>query len=376
MISAIAVYGSVLGASDRAAIAADHASYFNTKTPAAATTGFKGASGLRFIASSYVDAGANLLFERTQPFTIFAAIQATGRPAMATSGAMLIFCNVGGTPFPGYELWIDYTGNLRTRIINNQPGLNCIDKVGSLPIIDANYHVIGLTYDGSSTAAGTKLFVDGVKDPNVRVITDALSGSTIGTSIRLGNQSGFDSTFYWRGALDEIQVHNVERSESYMAAHMTARTYPDVPDANIVGYWKFDDGSGTSAADASLSGFTGTLTGSPVWLSAAPPISPLQTLAWDTSDADVDPFFYEWWRKKQEEVLSPFAEEIEEQAEPAEATVAEAVKQIGNVQTFNQLDERSALIRADLLETVRELRAEFLRMKEDEDDVETILMLL
>lgn len=99
-------------------------------------------------------------------------------------------------------------------------------------------------------------------------------------------------------------------------------------------------------------------------------------MAWDTSDADVDPFFYEWWRKKQEEVLSPFAEEIEEQAEPAEATVAEAVKQIGNVQTFNQLDERSALIRADLLETVRELRAEFLRMKEDEDDVETILMLL
>ena len=99
----------------------------------------------------------------------------------------------------------------------------------------------------------------------------------------------------------------------------------------------------------------------------APPNS-----AWDTSDAD--PFFYDWWRKKQEEVLSPFAEEIAEQAAPA---VVEVVKQIGDVQTFTQLEDRTSAVRADLLGIVRDLRAEFLKMKqEEEDDVETLLLLL
>jgi hypothetical protein len=36
-------------------------------------------------------------------------------------------------------------------------------------------------------------------------------------------------------------------------------------DANLVGYWKFDDGGGSTAADASVNGNTGTLINGPVW---------------------------------------------------------------------------------------------------------------
>lgn len=268
LISEIALYSRALSAGERAAIAADHVSYYGVKNPVAPAAAFKGASGLKFIASSYVNTGATLLYERTQPFTILAAVYLTGRPNIALNGAMLIFCNVGGSPFPGYELWYDWTGNLRSRIIHDQPGLNSIDVVGSLSSIDAGWHVVGMTYAGNALASGVKFFIDGVKDQNTRAITDNLTGSSIGTSGRIGNQAGFESTFYMRGAVDELQIHNVERSEAYMAAHMAAATYPTLPDANIQGYWKFDEGSGTSAADSSTNGFAGTLTGSPVWLSA------------------------------------------------------------------------------------------------------------
>ncbi|MBI2891215.1 MAG: LamG domain-containing protein, partial [Nitrospirae bacterium] len=41
----------------------------------------------------------------------------------------------------------------------------------------------------------------------------------------------------------------------------------------VVGYWKLDDGSGTSAADASGNGYTGTLTNGPTWSATVPSVS-------------------------------------------------------------------------------------------------------
>jgi hypothetical protein len=43
----------------------------------------------------------------------------------------------------------------------------------------------------------------------------------------------------------------------------------NVPTTNgLVGWWKFDDGSGTSAVDSSGNGNTGTLVNSPAWTTA------------------------------------------------------------------------------------------------------------
>ena len=38
----------------------------------------------------------------------------------------------------------------------------------------------------------------------------------------------------------------------------------------LVGYWKFDEGSGTSAADSSGTGNTGTLNNTPTWSTDVP----------------------------------------------------------------------------------------------------------
>ena len=41
----------------------------------------------------------------------------------------------------------------------------------------------------------------------------------------------------------------------------------DANDPNLVGFWELDDGSGSTAADSSVNGYTGTLMGEPNWVS-------------------------------------------------------------------------------------------------------------
>ena len=40
--------------------------------------------------------------------------------------------------------------------------------------------------------------------------------------------------------------------------------------ANLIGYWKFDEGSGTTALDSSMTGNTGELVNAPTWSTDVP----------------------------------------------------------------------------------------------------------
>ena len=50
-----------------------------------------------------------------------------------------------------------------------------------------------------------------------------------------------------------------------LAVGMVQTSLGDVLDPNLVGWWKFDEGSGTVAADSSGQGRDGTLLFDPVW---------------------------------------------------------------------------------------------------------------
>jgi len=44
--------------------------------------------------------------------------------------------------------------------------------------------------------------------------------------------------------------------------------------SGLVGWWKFNEGTGTTASDSSGSGYNGTFTGAPTWATTAPTGSP------------------------------------------------------------------------------------------------------
>lgn len=85
----------------------------------------------------------------------------------------------------------------------------------------------------------------------------------------------------WACGLDEVAIYDTEKDASWVSGVYNGRTtYDHTGASNLVGYWKFNEGSGTVAKDSSGNGNNGTLTndsigndggaafasGTPVWI--------------------------------------------------------------------------------------------------------------
>ncbi len=112
----------------------------------------------------------------------------------------------------------------------------------------------------------TRLYVNGVlQDQNPATISLPLQ--QLGSDPRFGD--------YFKGMLDEVRVWNVARSQAQIQANLN-RTL-SLPQANLLAYWRFDEGSGANAFDSGGSGHTGVLVGGPVWVNSTVPFLPVIT---------------------------------------------------------------------------------------------------
>lgn len=118
------------------------------------------------------------------------------------------------------------------------------------------YHVAG-TYDGTTM----RLFVNGAQ-----VATKATTGNIDTLANPLYIATVDRSGDYFAGTIDEVRVSNVVR---YTGAFTIAPT-PFAPDAGTRGLWHFDERSGSTVADASGNGNTGTLMNNPAWTADTP----------------------------------------------------------------------------------------------------------
>ncbi|MBN1900300.1 choice-of-anchor D domain-containing protein, partial [Candidatus Sumerlaeota bacterium] len=110
---------------------------------------------------------------------------------------------------------------------------------------------------------------------------------------------GFQSSQAYIGLLDEMRLWNRVRSKEEIQFDMYRRLNGD--ETGLVGYWKFDEGSGSTAHDSTVSGNDGTLSGLPDWVPDASPIYIDYTIDENTDttitlcgeDPD-DDFLYSW----------------------------------------------------------------------------------
>ncbi len=120
------------------------------------------------------------------------------------------------------------------------------------------HHVAGTL----GAASGMKLYVDGVSVASAA--TPTTSNFTFDTNFRLGyGHTDFNSALvYFGGALDEVRLWSVERTEAEIVANYKGTIAPAT--AGLQGYWKLDEtGAATIAKDAVPNGHDGTLVNFP-----------------------------------------------------------------------------------------------------------------
>ena len=259
VISECWIYASALSVANVNAIDAAQVGYWGDWKFA---TPFGGsAAWVQLSANDKVDCGNILQFERTQSWTCFAAIQSWGLGTQP----QIIFTNVlSGAPYTGYEMFLDQiTGQLVVRIINTYTGIY-IDVIGTTNLIDAKQHFVAASYDGSSVAAGIRLYVDGQPE-TMTTRSDSLGSNTIvasGQKMCLGWQQPGGVTMY--GCLGRVQIDKVVRSASYILSY--ASSFPPIDPVNTGMCFPLNEGSGTTVHDITTNAYPATLNTASIWV--------------------------------------------------------------------------------------------------------------
>jgi len=120
------------------------------------------------------------------------------------------------------------------------------------------FHVVG-TYDGTTLV----IYINGI---NVASQYSPGSISTSPYSFAIGNIRGTTDYpgIYFPGLIDEVRVYNRDLSASEVSRLYTsgATKMFAAPKNGLVGYWSFEEGTGTKVGDFSNQGNTGTWYGS------------------------------------------------------------------------------------------------------------------
>jgi len=219
--------------------------------------------GLGGSSTNYADLGNVLDYEYTQAWSCGVTFR---RNFVASKYADILFTNVtANAPYPGYEFFI--LGNvLCVRIINSTSAPHYIEVVGSTNVLDGQIHRAWATYDGSGTAAGVKIYLDGALETLV-VNVNNLAGNSIvaaGQSWRIINQQAAD--WYLNGRIKDLVLDSVVRNATYVGLNSNPSVAPNPDAGNRQLLLLFNERTGTVAADTSGNGYNATLSSASMWL--------------------------------------------------------------------------------------------------------------
>lgn len=139
----------------------------------------------------------------------------------------------------------------------------------------AEQHVLATTETGQidagvwdhlaiSNNAGTFLFyVNGVVQSTSILANNYATQGDKDTPVTLAKRQIAASPGYFDGKIDDVRFWNVARSGANILGNMRRELVGN--ETNLVGYWKLNDGTGTTALDATANNFDITLINTPTW---------------------------------------------------------------------------------------------------------------
>lgn len=125
------------------------------------------------------------------------------------------------------------------------------------------WHHVAATSDGRYT----RLYIDGTLSATddaggtFPIQYSVTNGLIFGAEASTGNTANGGS---FDGALDEIRIWNVMRTGTEIAAYKD--TLLSGSESGLIGYWRLDEGSGSSTGDLTANNNDGQFINSPVWI--------------------------------------------------------------------------------------------------------------
>ena len=167
----------------------------------------------KFDGEAVIELGDQAGFERTDAFTLAAWVNPANSPAC------VIAKNDDLNSMRGFDV-IVRKGKAIVHLIHKWNG-NAIEVVAQTPVRSGQWQHLGVTYDGSSRAAGVRIYFDGQPQP-IDIRHDSLNG-TIQTEqpLRIGRRSTSSALV---GMIDEVHVYDrVLADEEVESLAMTLR---------------------------------------------------------------------------------------------------------------------------------------------------------
>lgn len=165
-----------------------------------------------------------------------------------------------------WEVTLLSTGKVRAAVDQDSAGTNYNAPLGNAVVTDGNWHHIAITRD----AATLSIYVDAQLDVTKAGAGTANLSNT--ANLIMGDSPWISSSTYeqFLGQLDEVRLWNTARTQAQIKADMHQRL--SGTETGLLGYWRFNEGSGTTANDATAAGHSGTLVGGTTWTSNTAPL--------------------------------------------------------------------------------------------------------
>jgi hypothetical protein len=165
----------------------------------------------------------------------------------------------------GYELFLANNASPNRYVSFRLNNSNRVNSSTNYPI-DGTWMHVAATYDYSTKEM--KMYVNGVQEGGA--VTGPTSIESTTNPLTIGSElSDFSKAF--QGCIDEVRVWNVVRSDVDIKANMTKKLVGN--ESGLVGYWRFDETSGTAMNDETSNNNDGTMinmeTADHVWSGAA-----------------------------------------------------------------------------------------------------------
>jgi hypothetical protein len=224
-----------------------------------AQTCITNSNSLNFTGNSYVSFASDNNLQLDSTITIEAWIRASSWGVSNFSGSIVCKHSWSLNGEQGFVLRAGGSGQLNFTIAGLDPSsnptswINVTSPTGAMAL-NTWYHVAG-SYDGDTLRA----FINGIQ-----VAATPFTGSIVPPTAypitigRLSDQAQTPSR-YWFGNIDEVRIWNRALSKSEILANKNSHLDTSVMQTGLVGYYRFNEGTGTNINDLSGSGNNGSI---------------------------------------------------------------------------------------------------------------------